>query len=74
MPHADDALLDRHERALALRTVGGLLLVVDFVLIVFIPSDWQVGSTMWLWWTGIQAVLGAVLVGVGHIQEQKIKS
>jgi len=70
VPHADDAILDRQERALALQTVGGLLLVVDFVLIVFIPTGWQVGSTLWLWWTGIQAVLGAALMGAGHLQEQ----
>ena len=74
MPHDHDALLDRQERALALQTVGGLLLVVDFVLIVFIPTGWQVGSTLWLWWTGIQAVLGAGLMAAGYIREQKIKS
>jgi len=72
--HTPDANLDREERALTLQTIGGLLLVVDFVLIVFIPTGWQVGSPLWVWWTGIQGVLGAVLVGVGYLREQTLKS
>ena len=61
---------DLEYRALTLRALGWLLLVLDAIVVVFIFVGIRTGSLMWLYWAVIEGVVGIVLVAAGLRAEQ----
>jgi hypothetical protein len=55
----------RRRLGAVLVTVGKILLWMDLLLLIFVYVGYRSGSTFWLWWVVIEAVLGAVLLVIG---------
>ncbi len=66
----EEGIVDRMCMGMALITYGKLLLWIDLVLILTIgTAGVRDGSSMWTWWTAIEAVVGFVLIAIGaHIR------
>lgn len=54
------------ELALCFRTLGWMLVGIDWLIVVFIPVGLTDGSTLWAWWFAIEALAGLSLVVIGN--------
>jgi hypothetical protein len=61
----EEASFGRRRLGAVLVTVGKILLWMDLLLLIFVYVGYRSGSTFWLWWVVIEAVLGAVLLVIG---------
>ena len=72
---ASRTLLDfeeKHEmRALALRTIGGILFIEAFIVCQWIWMGWRAGSSLWLWATIVLCVLGVTCFGAAELEHRK---
>lgn len=65
-------LEEKHEmRALALRTIGGILFIEAFIVCQWIWMGWRAGSGLWLWTTIGLCVLGLICFGAAELEHRK---
>ena len=65
-------LEEKHEmRALALRTIGGILFIEAFIVCQWIWMGWRAGSGLWLWATIGLCVLGLACFGAAELEHRK---
>ena len=57
--------LQQERSGLVLKTVGWVLLGMDFLLLVFVWISLRSGSLFWLIWVLAQAFLGLLLIRIG---------
>lgn len=57
----------KHELALCFRTLGWMLVGIDWLIVVFVPVGLKDGSTLWAWWFAIEALAGLSLVAIGYV-------
>ncbi len=65
-----EGIVDRMCKGMALITCGKVLIWTDLLIVLTIGSvGLRAGSSFWTWWTGIEALLGVMLIGIGaHIR------
>jgi hypothetical protein len=72
---APRALLDfeekREMRALALRTIGGILFIEAFIVCQWIWMGLRAGSGLWLWTTIGLSVLGLICFGAAEFEHRR---
>jgi hypothetical protein len=62
----DEGIDERKSRGMLLLTCGWLLLGIDLVILLMVGSTGlRAGSSLWTWWTIIEAVVGCGLIGAG---------
>ena len=65
-------LEEKHEmRALALRTIGGILFIEAFIVCQWIWMGLRAGSGLWLWATIALGALGLICFGAAEIEHRK---
>ena len=56
----------QHELALCFRTLGWMLVGIDWLIVVFVPVGIKDGSNLWAWWFAIELLVGLGLVVIGN--------
>lgn len=56
----------KHELALCFRTLGWMLVAIDWLIVVFVPVGLKDGSMLWAWWFAVEALVGLSLVVIGN--------
>jgi hypothetical protein len=64
-PDNVDEALQAERSGLALKTVGWVLLAMDFILLSFVWVSLRSGSKFWLIWVLAEAFLGLLLIRIG---------
>ena len=62
----DEGIDQRKRNGMTWITCGALLLGIDLVIVLIIGTTGLLaGSTLWTWWTSIEAIVGCVAIGLG---------
>ncbi len=70
-PERMQAALEAERSGAVLKTIGGVLLAMDFILVVFVWVGHRTGSNFWLYWVLIQGFLGLLLIRVGITKQRR---
>ncbi len=64
-PESMDEALQAERTGMVLKTVGWVVLAMDFILVNFVWISLRSGSKFWLIWVLAQAFVGLLLVRIG---------
>jgi hypothetical protein len=73
-PAIPDISAEQEELGLTFKTIGGVLLVFDCLVSVYIPIGLRDGSHFWVVWAVVQAMIGLAFVAYGLWLEHQATS
>ena len=69
-----EAPVKKRQTGETLMTVGVLMLVFAWILVVFVPSDIRSGHFFWTGVVATDVVIALVLMGIGYLSREQVKS